>query len=202
MKKEKGIVALILSAFLLFTLSTSLLLPIDNSVVYAKEIQVIKKVKFNHTPLKYEDLTQAFPNVMYNWKDITCLARNIYFEARNESILGQHMVAWVTVNRVKHKKWPDNVCGVVYEKHWVRKYRKYVGQFSWTNHMRDKKAYNKKAYKRAVLIAKDTLNEFYTGGEDLSNGALFYHADYVNPSWNKNVVKLAQIDTHIFYKHK
>lgn len=129
----------------------------------------------------------------YSNEDVTCLARNIYFEARNESILGQHMVAWTTMNRVKHRKWRDNVCGVVYQRK----------QFSWTIKYSKNKTYNRKAYRRAVLIARDTLREFYSGGEDLSNGALFYHADYVVPDWDfSKLTMLAQVDTHIFYKHK
>jgi len=31
-------------------------------------------------------------------------------------------------------------------------------------------------------------------------GALFYHADYVNPQWKK--VRVAKIGRHIFYRHK
>jgi len=195
LKKEKGIITLVLSAVASFILSLSILLPFNDSVVHAQEVESIKttnKGKINRTPLKYNDLVEAFPNVMYDSKSITCLARNIYFEARNESVFGQHMVAWTTLNRVKHKRWRSTVCGVVYQRK----------QFSWTIKYSKSKTYNKVAYKRAVLIAKDTLHEFYTGGKDLSNGALFYHADYVNPSWNKKLIRLTQVDTHIFYKHK
>ena len=32
------------------------------------------------------------------------------------------------------------------------------------------------------------------------DGALYYHADYVNPRWNKE--KVTQIGRHIFYKDK
>jgi len=138
-------------------------------------------------------IENAFPHRMYTTDDVTCLARNIYFEARSESVLGQHMVAWTTLNRVKHKKWRATVCGVVYQRK----------QFSWTIKYSKNKAYSKLAYNRAVLIAKDTLYEFYTGGKDLSNGALFYHADYVSPDWDfSKLTLLAQVDTHIFYKHK
>jgi len=191
LKKEKGIVALALTAFLLFTMSMTFLIPIENSVIHTKQIQVIKKEKSNLTRITYKDLVDAFPDAMYDWRDVTCLARNIYFEARNESTFGQHMVAWVTVNRLKHDNWPNTVCKVVYQRK----------QFSWTIRYSKNKTYDKVAYARAVLIAKDTLHEYYTGEKDLSNGALFYHADYVNPSWNKNLIKLTQIDTHIFYKH-
>ena len=36
---------------------------------------------------------------------------------------------------------------------------------------------------------------------DPTHGALFYHADYVNPKW-KNMEKTAVIGRHIFYNRK
>ena len=61
--------------------------------------------------------------------EVKCLAQNIYWEARNQSIQGMYAVADVTLNRVKDKRWPSTVCEVV-------KQRKNAGgrwicQFSW-----------------------------------------------------------------------
>ena len=42
-----------------------------------------------------------------------CLAQNIYFEARSESQAGMIAVAQVTMNRVKHPRYPNTVCEVV-----------------------------------------------------------------------------------------
>ena len=52
---------------------------------------------------------------------VTCLATNIYFEARSEDRVGQYAVAEVTLNRVASPDYPDDVCEVV----WQDK------QFSW-----------------------------------------------------------------------
>ena len=181
-----GTIALICSVILISGFAT---MPENTKPIKPKVTQSVSKFG----TINRDDITAAFPDMMYDWKDVTCLARNIYFEARNESVLGQHMVAWTTLNRVKHRKWRSTVCGVVYQSK----------QFSWTIKYSKSKTYNRTAYKRAVLIAKDTLYEFYTGGEDLSNGALFYHADYVSPDWDFSKLSLlAQVDTHIFYKHK
>jgi len=46
----------------------------------------------------------------------TCLALNVYFEARSEAVNAQFAVAQVTMNRVLSNKYPDTVCGVVCEK--------------------------------------------------------------------------------------
>lgn len=48
-------------------------------------------------------------------KEIECLARVIYHEARGEPKLGKLGVAYVTINRVKHHKFPNTVCGVMYD---------------------------------------------------------------------------------------
>ena len=55
--------------------------------------------------------------------EITCLAINIYFEARSEPIEGQVAVAWVTLNRRDAEGFRDTVCIVVHQ---------YM-QFSWTH---------------------------------------------------------------------
>ena len=44
-----------------------------------------------------------------------CLALNIFFEARNQSLEGQLAVADVVFNRVRDPRYPDNVCDVVYQ---------------------------------------------------------------------------------------
>ena len=44
---------------------------------------------------------------------LMCLALNVYFEARNDSMVGQYAVAQVVINRVQHDKLPDDVCSVV-----------------------------------------------------------------------------------------
>src|SRR5438309_407628 len=56
-------------------------------------------------------------------KNIECLARNIYFEARGEPAAGQYAVAEVTMNRKASRFFPRSVCAVVYEKR----------AFSWTD---------------------------------------------------------------------
>ena len=48
-----------------------------------------------------------------NEQEVRCLAENIYFEARNQSIPGQIAVALVVLNRVEHPNFPNTVCGVV-----------------------------------------------------------------------------------------
>ena len=44
-----------------------------------------------------------------------CMAQNIYYEARGESLKGKQAVGNVVLNRVDHEKYPDTFCDVVYE---------------------------------------------------------------------------------------
>ena len=44
---------------------------------------------------------------------LMCLALNVYFEARNDTMVGQYAVAQVVINRVQSSKFPNDVCSVV-----------------------------------------------------------------------------------------
>ena len=44
---------------------------------------------------------------------LTCIALNVYYEARSEPLEGQYAVAHVVLNRVADDKFPDDACKVV-----------------------------------------------------------------------------------------
>lgn len=115
---------------------------------------------------------------------LACLATAIYFEARGEPIDGQLAVAEVILNRVASPDFPDDVCGVVWQKK----------QFSWTHDGKSDKPKDKAAYAVATNIAKQALS-----GDVLGHGATFYHAEYVRPYWSKKLTYVGKIGTHIFY---
>lgn len=113
-----------------------------------------------------------------------CLAANIYHEARGEPIDGQMMVAQVTINRVMSPRYPDTVCGVVYDKK----------QFSWTEVMPT--VDDSKSATQAILMAFDVLeNPDILPGSD----ATHYHADTVLPYWVDSMVELGKVGSHMFY---
>jgi N-acetylmuramoyl-L-alanine amidase len=122
-------------------------------------------------------------------EETRCLALNIYFESRGEPEEGQIAVAHVTLNRVQNSRFPDTICAVVYQ----------PKQFSWTHIRRSHTPSNRAAWKQSKRIA-ETAIKWYAVGEDFSDGALFFHADYVNPYWSKHFTKTVQIGRHIFYK--
>ena len=124
-------------------------------------------------------------------KEIDCLTQNIYREASGENYSGMTAVALVTMNRVATNGFPETVCKVVKQK------TKRVCQFSWTcMHRLPSIDSNIYSYSRYVAIRVFFNHDII---EDITLGALFYHADYVNPRWNKFEVT-TKIGRHIFYK--
>jgi N-acetylmuramoyl-L-alanine amidase len=128
-------------------------------------------------------------------RTLVCLALNVYHEARGEPELGQYAVAEVTLNRVASKHYPNTVCGVVYEKRWDSLRQRYVGAFSWTEF--DTVAPPKDSeWERAQRIAEEV---YYRRRPPELKDALFYHANYIRPSWALDKKPVAYIGRHIFY---
>ena len=118
-----------------------------------------------------------------------CLAQNVYFEARSETVEGMTAVALVTLNRVASKSYPKTICEVV----WQRK------QFSWTHDGKSDTPFEKLAWKIAKDVAASVLANYDTTGYDFTDGALWYHATYAKPYWRTTYTQTATIGAHIFY---
>lgn len=137
---------------------------------------------------------------MFSTKDerqnLTCLALNVYHEARGEPLAGQYAVAEVTMNRVASGRFPSTVCGVVYQKNWDYLRQRYVGAFSWTEF--DRVPPPKGAqWERAWQVAEAV----YSGQHAPAlRGVFYYHAADVQPSWSAERTRVAKIGNHIFYR--
>ena len=137
--------------------------------------------------VRYEQLTKDAKI------QIDCLADNIYHEAGYEPDQGKVAVALVTMNRVQDPRYPKDICSVVKQK------VKYTCQFTWF--CQDKYTNRQKtAYEESRDIALHVYAN-YEKIKDFTNGALFYHADYVNPHW-RGLERTTVIGRHIFYKEK
>lgn len=129
---------------------------------------------------------------------VMCLALNIYHEARSEPLAGQIAVAEVVLNRVASPHFPDNVCDVVKQGEYVNDHPvRNRCQFSWWCDGKSDKPKDTVRWGEAInLAAAMSQNEFV----DITEGALYYHATYVSPSWAKHYKKTVKIDNHIFYR--
>lgn len=121
-------------------------------------------------------------------EQMRCLAGAVYFEARGESLAGQLAVAQVIINRSEDPRFPHNYCGVVAQ----------PGQFSFMRGSQMPTIHTgSAAWSRAMAIA-DIAHKGLWASE--AGDAVFFHAKYVRPSWSQRKTRLAQIDTHIFYR--
>ena len=104
-------------------------------------------------------------------RQLTCLAKNIYFEAASEPFEGKVAVAQVTINRAESGRYPSDICDVVYQKNVV--YGKVICQFSWYCEQGPVVRHTG-MYKESMEVAKKVLLEDFRL-PSIKN-AYFYHA--------------------------
>lgn len=119
-------------------------------------------------------------------KEMQCLAGTVYFESKGETLAGQLAVARVVMARAESSRFPNSLCGVVYQ-------RKQFSFIRGGKMPRINKGH--RHWRNAVAIAKIAMND---GWKSPVEGALFFHARYVSPGWR--LKRMATIDNHIFYR--
>ena len=138
-------------------------------------------------------------------KQLTCLAKNIYFEARNEPFAGQFAVALVTLNRVSDAAFPNTICNVVYQGiHDSNGFPKRDRcQFSWYCDGASDEVQNPKAFDKTQKIANLAMLQYSklkSEGLDYTEGAIYYHTYEILPRWSNSFPKVGRIGDHIFYR--
>jgi spore germination cell wall hydrolase CwlJ-like protein len=131
---------------------------------------------------------QYLPKSVYDQDQLYCLAQNIYFEARGESIEGQAAVAWVTLNRLMGDDHPNTICRVVWQDR----------QFSWTHDGKSDTPRDAVSWERAQDIALDMVY-IWDPELDPTSGSTYFHERSIRPSWSRSFERVGQIDNHIFY---
>lgn len=139
-------------------------------------------------------------------RELECLARNVYWEARSEGERGQKAVAWVTLNRVADPQYPKTVCAVVAQArvdHQGRPLRNQC-QFSWFCDGKPDEPRDPVAWIRAQQIAWEVMGKRDRGEtqKDPTRGATFYHAVWMDskPLWADSKQPTVQLGSHQFYK--
>jgi N-acetylmuramoyl-L-alanine amidase len=121
-------------------------------------------------------------------EQMTCLATAVYFEARGESLEGQLAVAHVVMNRAASGRYPPDWCSVV----------KQPWQFSFVRHGAFPRVdTDSEAWRKAQAIAELAAANIVPS---VSQDVLWYHADYVAPSWGQRLNVVEKIGAHIFYR--
>lgn len=123
---------------------------------------------------------------------IDCLAAATWYEAGDDPV-GQRAVAQVILNRMRHPAFPNSICGVVFQ----GQERRTGCQFTFTCDGAMRRTPSPAAWTRAQTIAREALN-----------GAVFarvghsthYHTDWVVPYWSSSLDKVAEVNTHLFFR--
>jgi len=157
------------------------------------EYRQIKQVKTSYqiTKDKWEALMYG-PSLEFKreWcksdKECAKMAEALVYEARGESELGAVAIAFVILERVNAKRWPDTIVGVVNQRK----------QFSYVDY-RQKISPVIADWKRAYVLSYDVL---HGNIESPIDSADHYHAKYVSPSWAKQMQYVADVGNHKFYK--
>jgi spore germination cell wall hydrolase CwlJ-like protein len=155
------------------------------------------------------DEPKVVPTILYEDqgigtdRDRQCLAINTYYEARNQSKAGRLATMQVVVNRVHDHRFPNTICDVVTQ---GPTYTNWLGnewpvrdqcQFSWyCDGMSDIPVEAETFFEMEKLVDEFLSNNMI----DFTDGALYYHADYVSPEWRNDYIVTAVIDNHIFYR--
>ena len=152
-------------------------------------------ISYKLTQLKTVDAQISPMTAEVRDRQLDCLAKNIYHEAKGEPFEGKVAVAQVTINRSTSGQFPSDICKVVYQKNVV--YDKVLCQFSWyCEQATVAKPKNTAAYKECQIVARQVLLEEFRLPS--LNKALYFHATHINPGWKKE--KVATIGNHVFYK--
>ena len=122
-----------------------------------------------------------------------CLTQGIYYEARGERALGQLAVAEVVLNRVASNRYPNTICGVVFQ---GAKANRCQFSFACMANVMNKPR-NQIAWRKAQRLAHNVLSGKVRNS--VIGTATYYHATYVSPYWAPSMVEVAKIGQHIFY---
>lgn len=133
---------------------------------------------FYVSPIAYSKSILILPD-----RQLTCLAKNVYYEARGEDIVGKLLVTQVVYNRVTN----NDFCKVIYKSK----------QFSWT--IKKQKSINKNDLLELRSLVIAFHNNFYELPDHLRQ-ATHYHSIQVKPYWSKKLKYLGTWKSHRFYK--
>lgn len=115
---------------------------------------------------------------------LMCLAVAVYFEARGEPLQGQYAVAEVVMNRVADDRYPDTVCGVVFERK----------AFSFTHDGKSDRLPDTPAAEKAMEVATNVM-----AGLKMGITSTHYHTVHVKPYWRKHFALDGLVGDHLFY---
>ncbi|MDV3458583.1 cell wall hydrolase [Sphingomonas sp. HF-S4] len=117
--------------------------------------------------------------------ELNCLAVGVYYESKSEPLAGQLAVADVIINRTQSGRFPKSICSVITQR----------GQFSFVRGGKLPSPPANAQWRKALAVAKVAQKDLW---ESPADDALYFHARYVKPSWNRP--RVATVGNHVFYR--
>ena len=167
---------------------------------------LISPLKVQGTAIDYDyDLSMHGESFLMT-QDTYCMALNIYHESRSENLAGKFAVADVVMNRVNDRRYPNNICTVIYEAEMKPSWRdpevlvpaRNRCQFSWYCDGKSDEPTETDAWNESILVAHQSIYEGRMQG--LTEGATHYHTVYIEPYWASSLDLIGHIGSHIFYR--
>ena len=123
--------------------------------------------------------------------ELMCLATAIFFEARDQQITGQELVAEVVINRVEHERFPDDVCSVVYQ----------TKAFSFTHDGKSDDMDHYQGHQDLVAkrLAVRLASDYLVDSKRLGATSTHYHTLEVSPFWAHAFLVDGVFGDHVFY---
>lgn len=139
---------------------------------------------FSHMPITYQNAAHLDGK---GRRHVTCLAMNIYHEARGSILQEKLAVAHVTINRTKHGSYDSDICNTIFQYSYHNGRKR--PQFSWT--------VKSARYAReldAWLDSQKLAYQVYRGRtQDPTRGATHFHSRRIQPAWAKQGHQVAVI---------
>lgn len=124
---------------------------------------------------------------------LECLARTLYFEARNEGQAGMDAVAAVVFNRIESPEFPDDVCNVVKDGG-----ESPPCQFAWWCDGKSDQPDDPDLWRAAEEVAARWLD---SPPPDPVADALYFHARGADAPYHKEELELVEeVGDHLFYR--
>ena len=157
-------------------------------------VEATSKQKFAELKEEADVKPTSIETIREKQRQLACMTQNVYWEAASEPAEGKIAVAQVVMNRVKSGQFGNTPCQVIFQKSII--YEKVICQFSWAcDRATTTRPVRQDLWRESQEAAKMVLIEGYRLPS--IEGALYYHADYVQPNWGRR--QKAQIGRHIFY---
>lgn len=119
-----------------------------------------------------------------------CLAEAMYFEARGTGEIGRRAVGEVILNRAADDRFPNTVCGVIDQR--------YNGSCQFSYRCGMELVYREpNELDKAMVTALTLLTD---RGDDITNGALFFHATFMEPGWFGTLGPRGKFGGNLFYR--